>query len=234
MIVWLASYPRSGNTMFRSMLGQVFGCGSYSRYFSPAKFRSRPKSSWAVPLPAPWKKAYRLMSDDPDRVYMVKTHDPPPDTQPAIYIVRNGLAVVRSYKHYLLDVNGRQYSVEQVIRGGALFGSWGEHLDAWNPLDRAGTLLLKYEDLVSAPDNELQRVAEFINKRRKREWVNNFDELHAQNPKMYRQGPAVPADYGFTDEQKQLFFSLHSDWMARLNYAVPSASISPEPRAAFS
>jgi hypothetical protein len=32
LIVWLASYPRSGNTYFRVVLNRVFGIGAYTLY----------------------------------------------------------------------------------------------------------------------------------------------------------------------------------------------------------
>ncbi len=32
MIVWLASYPRSGNTFFRIILNSIFGIKTYSVY----------------------------------------------------------------------------------------------------------------------------------------------------------------------------------------------------------
>jgi len=67
---------------------------------------------------------------------------------------------IRSYQHYLRDVDKRECSVEDVIMGAPMFGSWGGHLDAWNPLERPHTLVLKYEDLVERPDQELQRVAD--------------------------------------------------------------------------
>src|SRR6185437_16369502 len=35
MIVWLASYPRSGNTLLRTVLYQTLGCGSCSAEIDP-------------------------------------------------------------------------------------------------------------------------------------------------------------------------------------------------------
>jgi hypothetical protein len=174
------------------------------------------------------------MSRDPQVTYFVKTHEAPPDSQPAIYIVRNGLAAVRSYKHYLSDVNRLEYSLDQVVLGQPLFGSWGSHLDAWNPLNRPRTLVLKYEDLIHSPDRELDRVQSFLRLPRLRKWTNNFDKLHAANPRMFRQGPGVAAGYGFTEPQLQLFSALHGDWMSRLGYARPVFMTPRELRKLFS
>ena len=161
------------------------------------------------------------MSRDPDIVHLVKTHDWPEDNAKAIYVVRNGLAAIRSYKHFLRDVEKCDFSLDQVILGEPLYGSWGSHLDAWNPPERPNTLVIRYEDLVERPEQELQKVAEFTGFTKQAEWVNNFDELHAAHPNMYRQGPGIPPEEGFTEEQQQLFWSLHGDWMAKFGYSRP-------------
>ena len=216
MILWLASYPRSGNTMLRTMLHHVFGCKTYSKYWRDQV----PGKTGAMPLPARWPEPYEQFSKARE-TYLVKTHDGPEDGAKAIYVVRNGLAAIRSYKHYLRDFGNREYSLEQIILGEARFGSWGQHLDLWNPLERADPLVLKYEDLVAHPDEQLQRVSKFTGLTKQAEWVNNFDELHAAHSQMYRQGPKAPPEEGFTEEQQQLFWALHSDWMAAFRYPQP-------------
>jgi len=82
--------------------------------------------------------------------------------------------------------------------------------------------VLKYEDLVVHPDEQLQRVSKFTGLTQEAKWVNNFDELHAAHSQMYRQGPKAPPEEGFTEEQQQLFWALHSDWMAAFRYPQPS------------
>jgi hypothetical protein len=208
------------------MLHQVFDCASYSKYYRPENASKHTHlvtyENCARPLPDTWERACDVMSGDTDAVHLVKTHEPPHDSQPAIYIVRNGLAVVRSYKHYLFDVDKVDYSLEQVILGEPIFGSWGAHLDAWDPLHRPNTLFLKYEDLIHSPERELDRVESFLRLRKLRKWVNNFEQLQAANPKMFRQGAAVAPAHGFTQHQLQLFSALHGDWMARLDYSAPA------------
>jgi hypothetical protein len=211
--------------MFRIMFHNVFGYSTYSKYYTPERGRHRreidPDRTGAAPLPKEWPDAYKIFTADSKTTYLVKTHDAPEDTGKTIYVVRHGLAVIRSYKHYLHDFNKLEYSLEQVILGEARSGSWGRHLDVWNPLERPNTLLVKYEDLVDRPDEQLERIAEFTSFARKTEWVNDFRALHAANPKMYREGPKVPPEEGFTQEQQQLFWALHGDWMARLGYGEP-------------
>src|SRR5688572_23760025 len=114
MIVWLASYPRSGNTMLRMMLNQVFGCDTYTKYFSRPGRNSGKNLTGVKPLPGPWPECISTMAAD-EKTYFVKTHDRPEDDSRAIYIVRNGFAVVRSYQCYLRDFNNLTHSFEQII-----------------------------------------------------------------------------------------------------------------------
>lgn len=237
MIIWLASYPRSGNTLFRLMLQRVFGCRTYTKYLSPKEVRhwkrSVPKATDWASLPESWAEWYGPVARD-QTAYLVKTHDGPEDGGKAIYIVRNGLAAVRSYKYYLRDFNAWDYSLEQIILGETLFRSWGWHLDAWNPLERPNTLVVRYEDLIKQPDEQLQRVAQFTGFTKQAEWVNEFDKLHADNPKLYRQGPRVTPEAGFTEQQQQLFLALHGDWMVKLGYCEPKLAVPRAVRAVLS
>lgn len=184
--------------MFRSMLRNVFKQESYTKYFSAAEPIG--------PLPGSWTDCYPVLASDPETTYFIKTHDGPEDSARAIYIVRHGLAAIRSYKHFFADFKGWNYSLEEIILGETFFCSWGWHLDAWNPLERPNTLLLRYEGLVERPEEQLQRVAAFIGLARQAGWVNEFDKLHAGNPKLFRQGPGVPPEAGFTDAQQELFW----------------------------
>lgn len=216
--------------MFRMMLNKVFGCKTYTKYFSVTQPHNRNedirKPTGQTPLPGPWAECYRPFSESSE-THLVKTHDGPNDDAKAIYVVRNGFASIRSYKSYLRDFNSQDYSLEQIILGQPQFRSWGWHLDAWNPLERPNTLLLKYEDLVERPDEEIQRVIEFTGFTKQAEWVNEFDKFHASNPKMFRQGHGGDPQGDFTEAEQQLFWAVHGDWMLELGYCaeVPSPGV---------
>src|SRR6185436_16624241 len=126
----------------------------------------------------------------------------------------------------LRDFNGLEYSLEQIILGEPQFRSWGWHLDAWNPLERSNTLLLKYEDLVERPEEQIQRVVDFTGFKKQDEWVNEFDKLHASNPKMFRQGHGGDPCADFSEAEQQLFWAMHGDWMLKLGYCaeLPAAA----------
>src|ERR1700690_3698791 len=79
MIVWLASYPRSGNTMLRAMLRQAFGLKSYSMYDDPTDIGMNPAVGKQVghqSLGTSFEEFYlREMSSN--KLTLVKTHDKP-------------------------------------------------------------------------------------------------------------------------------------------------------------
>ena len=68
MIIWLASYPRSGNTMFRMMLNKVFGSKTYTKYFFATQPHNRNedirKPTGQTPLPGPWAECYEPFTRD--------------------------------------------------------------------------------------------------------------------------------------------------------------------------
>lgn len=224
MIIWLASYPRSGNTLLRLMLNQVFGCktcGKRKHYRRPAP-GERPTGlnelTGAIPLEGAWPEVYVQMTAS-DELFLVKTHESPDDDAKAVYIARNGFATLTSYHHYLRDLQQKSFSLEDIILGKPRFGSWGYHLDVWQPFERPNTLLLTYEDLMQKPEEQIEKLSEFCGLRQQNAWVNEFDKLHALNPGFFRKAEMGDASAEFSEAERALFWSLHGDWMRRLGYA---------------
>jgi hypothetical protein len=235
MIVWLASYPRSGNSLFRSMLWHVWGIGSYSFYGDAGDIAdlSIGRKIGHLSLGQPFMDAYEQIAES-SQLYLVKTHEIPIDAAKAIYIVRDGRAASRSYCHYRRDFNGltdQTANLRDVLLGFTSFGSWSNHLDAWNPLNRPNTLLLKYEQLLNDPASQIPRIADFIEIAPQRAWRNNFDEMARLEPRFFRAAAANDPQQALNPAEAQLFWSLHAPWMRRLGYVpadfktnVPEAS----------
>ena len=221
MITWLASYPRSGNTLLRIILNDVFGVGTYSRYDDPIDIGSSPELTDAVghrSLGGKWKERYAQMAAA-DEQFFVKTHDLEPGDHPCIYIVRNGMAAINSHRKYLSDFRDKQYPLEAVILGMvSRFSSWGSHLDNWDPMDRKKTLLLKYEDLLSASEQAIQKIETFCGLERKSAWTNDFSKFHRLNPQFFRKGQAEVTRSEWSPSEISLFYALHGDWMQKLEY----------------
>ena len=75
MIVWLASYPRSGNTFFRVVLNSVFNIKTYSIYNDTSDIGADEKTSEIV--------GHQFLPEDfnlndaraSDTIYYIKTHE---------------------------------------------------------------------------------------------------------------------------------------------------------------
>ena len=220
MIVWLASYPRSGNTLLRLMLKQAFGVSSFSKYNDHEDIGKNPSVAekvghefWA----GEWKEVCAEFSTNEEQIY-VKTHDSPDDESRAIYVVREGRRACISYWHYLNDYYDPSVSLESVIVGSAgRFPSWGSHLDAWMPSSRPNTLLLKYEDLLGAPQQQLDKIAAFCAIEQHNEWSNEFSSLQDIEPKFFR-GSVTAKIAELNSDQEELFSTIHGDWIERLGY----------------
>src|SRR5262245_30570346 len=97
MIVWLASYPRSGNTFLRIILHRVYGAPTYSVYDDDDPVAQRVGTELVGYRPKPLSRSEPIASED---VYFVKTHKRrKPDGSAAIYLVRDGRDAVVSHTH---------------------------------------------------------------------------------------------------------------------------------------
>ena len=108
MIVWLASYPRSGNTYFRILLNRMFGLCNYSVYdtgLSQEQIRMLPTARMVGE--APIEGSLNSLAQEP-KLFIIKTHElPADDTYATIYIVRDGRDALVSYAHFIIAYKGK-------------------------------------------------------------------------------------------------------------------------------
>lgn len=149
-LMWLASWPRSGNTFLRTILWQCFGLNSASIYTDDLE------SNEALESYVGHVTQNVLFAQG--RIPLIKIHKYPPDDSPAIYVVRNGVAATISLWQFYKGV----ISMDDLIEGRHQFGTWTEHLQAWRPWERPNTLLLKYEDLVNDLPGTLNKISGFL------------------------------------------------------------------------
>jgi hypothetical protein len=221
VLVWLASYPRSGNTLARQVLRQVFGLESYSQYNDPKDIGERPDVAAAVGhvrFESPWPEFIAAAHEAAEPV-VVKTHHPPQDDAAAIYVVRDGRAAVVSFYHLLHDLRRRDdVTIERVIDGDTPFGSWSDHLDAWQPFDRPRTLLVRFEDLLAKPAEVVAAMAGLLGVAPKGTWRNQTDRLQGMFPEFFRGGSDARNIGELSAPQAALFWGRHAGWMERLGY----------------
>lgn len=141
---YLASYPRSGNTMFLHAIH--YGFGLRCRTIYPVFEGIAPK----------W--------DGAEEIDFLKTHELPSDKTPSIYLVRDPKDVFCSYALWtqkskiwteetsrIADafIEGRPYGTSLA------YGGWSEHVKQWRS---SATIVLRYEDCYLNPIKALQRV----------------------------------------------------------------------------
>ena len=219
MIVWLASYPRSGNTLLRILLHQTLGITSYAEHNQPIV--ENEMTGGFLVFQEDWETFYQKASDSTDAVF-VKTHHPPKDDQPAIYVVRDGRKVYTSYAAFHQRFNGpRGPSLLELVLGLDYYGSWSDHFRAWAPAQRGNTLLLRYEDLVQPSASCLAQIAGFLGQGAPpKSWQNPFKRLQAMDAGFFRQGETRwRGDPAWSDPIDALFFQRNGTLMQELGYA---------------
>lgn len=221
MIVWLASYPRSGSTLIRQVFRQCFGRRTYSRYNDKKDISLVPEVVEAVGhenYDGDWQE-FHARATASDELFLVKTHDPPCDDGRVIYIVRDGRAAIVSFFHFLCEVRARaDIDLPRVIEGRVPFGSWSNHLAAWRPLERPGALCIRFEDLVADPRAPVARIAEFLGVEQVADWSNDIDRLRGVFPGFFRFGSNDRNIAELDAENERFFWRQHGDWMRRMGY----------------
>ena len=219
--VWIASYPRSGNTFLRIILQNIFRQPTYSIYRIAGQDFPDPSADAleeAPFLPVNWRQ---LLTQEPGaQPFFIKTHDAPEDDSPAIYLVRDGRAAIDSYFHYQQKFAFEHPSLTAVIAGACQFGGWSEHYRAWQPLTRPRTLFLQYERMVSNPAAVIPQIAGFLQLEPAAEKLPTFDELQARFPAFFRRGQSDEFLKEWSPSQKALFNECHGPVMRELGYEL--------------
>lgn len=221
MIVWLASYPRSGNTLLRQILCQAFGQKTYSRYNDPAYIGTIPALAEAtghVMFSGSWD-AFAAEAMRSERAVLVKTHDPPPDDAPAVYVVRDGRAAAVSWMHMLRAWRPHAETLlDDIIEGRTRFGGWSGHLNAWKMAKRPRTLFLRYEELTLDPQPSIARLSRFLGLPQVAAFDDRRKELQAVAPGFVREGSNAKNIAELNLAQRSRFRELHGRWLERLGY----------------
>jgi hypothetical protein len=219
--VWIASYPRSGNTFLRILLENAFRLPSYSVYYIEGGASHDPSAEAlenAPKLPANWRDS--LTKGENGQPVLIKTHDGPPDDAPAIFVARDGRAAIHSYFHYHKKFAFEQPSLTEIIAGACQFGSWSDHYWAWRPKNRPKTLLLCYDDLVTRPAETIVRLAEFLRLKSCDKPLPPFEELQRRLPAFFRRGQNTDYLQEWSPAHLALFNELHGSAMQDLGFPV--------------
>jgi hypothetical protein len=161
--VFLVSYPRSGNTWTRFLIGNLI---YQDEPITFANIESR--------LPEIYFNPDRVMRRLP-RPRILKSHECfQPHYRRIIYIVRDPRDVAVSFYHHNIKAGNisEDYAIEEFVprfinsEFDAKWGSWADHVLSWLLLRQNSPtfILLRYETMKKCPEEELAKVASFLQK----------------------------------------------------------------------
>ena len=202
MIIWLASYPKSGNTLLRSMLAGYFFSKDGNYHFNLIKnIRQFPHGGLFKELGIDINKQEETLKKYIDvqkiinrqnSIKFLKTHSylfnfnkdyPFTDllnTMGVIYIARDPRNVVTSFSKY------KDTSVEEAANfmingkgdGFTWTNTWSENYKSWKKLlNYEKYLLIKYEDLIDNREKVFIKILEFIQKLNKTKFLIDKNKI---------------------------------------------------------
>ena len=205
MIIWIASYPKSGNTFIRSFLSAYYYTNNGEFDFNLLKFIEQ----------FPDKQFFDGFINDKDdaskkwlpiqrklikskKVKFLKTHSAYGSynnnqfttsevTLGGIYIVRDPRNIISSLtNHFSLNVDGALNMLLDENRGiksddnnfatYSFLSSWSNHLNSWSNIKSFRTIIIKYEDLENNSEKILTDLIRFINN-----LLNKYQNINQTN-----------------------------------------------------
>lgn len=223
--VYLASWPRSGNTLLRAILWQCFGLETGSYNAEDSMFERNPR----------WQELTGAIHPDDERtnadvsasqgVCLLKTHDvvsAPRDGTPTIYIIRDGREACVSYWRYYHDIlEDRTKRLRDIIAGDCLYSSWSDHVKAWTGrryLRRPPLPVFRYENMQTHMWTVLRCLGSFLGRKPIASRTAPWSDFHASDPKFFRSGKNDTWRDVMTADDLALFDELHGDTMRECGY----------------
>jgi glycosyltransferase involved in cell wall biosynthesis len=236
-MIWIASFPRSGNTFFRNILYEVYGLESATFHQDPGYYLDKNYQAY------PYVKTHIL----PEQL------EPSDSSIPAIYIIRDGRDALCSIAHHRKDIiaPGSDYyenlKAAIIAEKGTFFGGWSQNVLKW--IKRAD-IVIRYEDLLLDPVGCAERLRSLTDMPEPmREKTPSFEQLKFGIPKYgsgkdrniseqemrelaeknFRKGKSGSWKEEMPPELHELFWSMHGDTMLHLGYSLAGEIVTPNP-----
>ena len=259
MIIWIASFPKSGNTWVRSMISSlIYTDTGVFNFEIIKKIQQFPNKKHFENLTEEYQnihelKKFWITAQDKlnldKKIKFFKTHHinckigensftNNNNTLGTIYIVRDPRSLVESFSNFYNKdkslaiqnitskgfVSGASYIKSKQNNVFTIIGSWNDHYNSWSKTI-ANLLLIKYEDLLSDPFKELNRIIIFL----KKFMTFTYDDYKIQNiisSTSFERMQKMENDEGFfempfkeSDQDKVKFFNKgrKNDWRKYLD-----------------
>ena len=192
MIIWIASYPKSGNTWVRAVLTSMLysddgnfnfkNLGKINQYPLKKHFKYFTKKfEKQDEIMKYWIASQERLNLD-KKVKFLKTHNAncklagypftnKDNTLATIYIVRDPRNIITSMcNHFTMTYEeSRDFmfdtasTILDVETTSTILGSWSDHYNSWVK-NNDNLLVIKYEDLISNTRKEFDKILNFIKK----------------------------------------------------------------------
>ncbi|MCF8238478.1 MAG: sulfotransferase domain-containing protein [Saprospiraceae bacterium] len=214
-LIWLASFPRSGNTFARNVLYQSYGLMSTEVNLESLQYSSTHEEYPVVKTHLrPWQVPIR------DAEHVV------------VYLVRDGRDALVSIAHHRTNIvaPGSDFleNLEEAFRAeqGSYFGGWGLNVAEW--MARAD-IIIRFEDLILDPIGQLERIRDFVQlPDPEKEALPTFSSQRFGNPKygpqkgenqlFFRKGKSNGWKDEMPDHLEERFWQKHGQVMESLGY----------------
>jgi len=236
-MIWIASFPRSGNTFVRNILFEVYGLSS-SEFHREAD--------------------YHLDMEYTSHPF-VKTHllpgqlDPGDPSIKSVYLVRDGRDAMVSIAHQRSDIVAPGSDFLENLQAAiyaekdTFFGGWSRNVNEWI---RHADLILRYEDLLADPINQIERLRTIMDLPEpdpskiptfeqlksgnaaygaRKSWGYSDDESKKLAEKAFRKGVSKSWKSEMPDELHDLFWTYHGPCMEKLGYTKEGELTIPDP-----
>ncbi|TXF85436.1 glycosyltransferase [Neolewinella aurantiaca] len=148
-MIWLASFPRSGNTFFRNVLHEVYGLTSSTYHQDPDREVDYNFTNYPV------VKTHLLPEKLPQELKDL----------PAVYLIRDGRDSLVSIAHHRKDIVApgtdfyNNLLEATLAQNGSFFGGWSENVQQWT---KKAAIIIRFEDLISDPIREVEKLRSII------------------------------------------------------------------------
>ncbi|MBM2618840.1 sulfotransferase domain-containing protein [Actinoplanes sp. LDG1-06] len=208
MLVWVASYPRSGNTFLRIVLYRLYGVRA-SVIYDFDGVADRLGRDFVGGLDRPGSLDDLRASDE---LHLVKTHRPRDadvhEEDRAICLVRDGRDALVSWARQESESPDRvsRTALRSLINGERGSRSWGVNVLSWLRPPAPQRVVLLYDDLVRDPEAAVESLGLPL-QRVPGATVPSFAELHAADPAFFRRGHTGTHRDEMPDDLHELFWS---------------------------